>query len=351
LYDGGQTRANMKAAEISLEIASAKYYKTEQDVILQTIEAYLGVIKSRRETKLKVTNVARLEEHVRAAKIRVEAGAATPTQLAEARARLARAVSDSLSSEIGMINAEDRSRSLLGKDAGILTQPELPQNLPTSLVEAEKFSEKMHPDVMSSSASTRASNQAFAVLKAGVSPSLAFSFTANEKEGAADDSVSASLTLSGPILSTNATRASARKTAASHKQALLNHSETIRKTLIATREAYRTWKSSEANLAAVRSEINASRLVSEGVASETKLGQKTTLDLLDAEQKLSDAELRLVSAEHTQLQAAFKLLAATGQLSASDLKLGNVLGKLADLPAPENPFKTTFPFSRRGDID
>ncbi len=64
-------------------------------------------------------------------------------------------------------------------------------------------------------------------------------------------------------------------------------------------------------------EIDASRLVAKGIASEAQYGQKTNLDLLDAEQDVNDAELRLVTVEHDRLQAAYRLLAAIGRLSAS----------------------------------
>ena len=84
LYDGGQTKANTKLAQIQLDQATANYLSTEQQVILSSIEAYLTVLKSRRVVTLNDANLKRLEAHVNAARIRVEAGAATPTRLAEA---------------------------------------------------------------------------------------------------------------------------------------------------------------------------------------------------------------------------------------------------------------------------
>ena len=76
-------------------------------------------------------------------------------------------------------------------------------------------------------------------------------------------------------------------------------------------------------------------------------GQKTTLDLLDAEQDVNDAELRLVTAAHNLRLAAFRLQEAIGSLTAQSLGLGDVLGTLEDMPMPNDPFSTAFPFSRR----
>jgi len=78
-------------------------------------------------------------------------------------------------------------------------------------------------------------------------------------------------------------------------------------------------------------------LVVEGVAKELKFGLKTTLDLLDAEKSFNDAELRLVQARHDIILKEFKLIAATGGLTANKLGIGHVLDKLSDSPRPENP--------------
>ena len=125
LYDGGETSANMKLAEIQLDQATANYLVIEQNVILASIEAYLNVLKSRLDVDLTESNLERLQAHVNAAQIRVEAGAATPTRLAEAEARLARAKSNALVAATDLQNAEDAYKSLTGLRAGELTLPEL----------------------------------------------------------------------------------------------------------------------------------------------------------------------------------------------------------------------------------
>ena len=86
--------------------------------------------------------------------------------------------------------------------------------------------------------------------------------------------------------------------------------------------------------------------MAEGIASEAQFGQRTMLDLLDAEKDVNDAELSLVTAEHDQTLAAFRLMAAIGNLTAEQMGVGDVLGPLLDLPVTKNPFQTTFPFRR-----
>ena len=351
LYDGGQTKEKTRLAEINLQQASAIYAKAEQGVILGTIEAYLNVLKAGREVKLHARNLTRLEAHVNAAKIRVDAGAATPTRLAEARARYARAQSDSILAETRLTNAEDSFRSLTGKNARDFIEPSITGNLPIDLLDAETKAHEGHPDILAAIAAERAADQAYNTLQAAVRPTLAFSLSANTKTGTGTtldrDEVAAQLVFSSPLMSTNATRSTSRRIAASFEQSKLNRTEVTRKTEVAAREAFRNWQSTGIRVDAVASEIEAFRLVAKGIASEAQFGQKTTLDLLDAEKDVNDAELSLVSAEHNQLLAAFRLKAAIGSLTAEQMGLGDVLGQLSDMPQTPSPFYDSFPFSRK----
>ena len=183
LYDGGQTKEKTRLAEINLQRASAIYAKTEQGVILGTIEAYLNVLKAGREVKLHARNLTRLKAHVDVAKIRVDAGAATPTRLAEARARYARAQSDAILAETRLTNAKDSFRSLTGKDASDLIEPSITGNLPIDLLDAETKAQEGHPDILAAIAAERAADQEFNTLQAAVRPTLALSLSANTKAG------------------------------------------------------------------------------------------------------------------------------------------------------------------------
>jgi outer membrane protein len=351
LYDGGQTKEKTRLAEINLQQASAIYAKTEQDIILVTIEAYLNVLKAGREVKLHASNLTRLKAHVDVAKIRVDAGAATPTRLAEARARYARAQSDAILAETSLTNAEDSFRSLTHKDARDFMEPSIMGNLPIDLLDAETKAQEAHPDILAAIAAERAADQQFNTLQAAVRPTLGLSFSANTKTGTGitldRDEVAAQLVFSSPLLPTNTTISTSRRIAASFEQAKFDRAEATRKTEVAAREAFRNWQSTGIRVDAVTSEIEAFRLVAKGIASEAQFGQKTTLDLLDAEKDVKDAELSLVSAEHNQLLAAFRLKAAIGSLTAEQMGLGDVLGKLADMPQTPTPFYNSFPFGRK----
>ena len=339
LYDGGQTAENTKLANYNLDVASAGYSNTEQGLILQTIEAYLGVVKAQREVSLHADNLARLESHVKAAEARVRAGAATPTRVAESKARFARAQSDAIAAAANLQNAEDKLHSLTGVELRDLLLPAALSSLPDTLIEAENIARAEHPSIREAIANELSASQQFNTLAASVKPTVSLSLSASTKDKtgtvADQDVMSAQIVFSSPFISTNATRAKSRSVSASHAQSKFARDEAIRSVDVDLRSAYRNVNTTKIRLDAVTSELEATRLVSRGIVSEVTFGQKTILDQLDAEQDVNAAELRLVTAEHDVILASYRLKAAMGRLSAVNLGLGDVLPKLNDLPSPD----------------
>ena len=81
------------------------------------------------------------------------------------------------------------------------------------------------------------------------------------------------------------------------------------------RKNFRSLETARSQVTAVQAEVEASRLVADGIRNEFEFGQKTSLDVQDAEQDVNDAELRLVSAQHDLLLSAYRLQAALGRRS------------------------------------
>ena len=85
--------------------------------------------------------------------------------------------------------------------------------------------------------------------------------------------------------------------------------------------AYASLASARAQLEASDRQIRAARAAFEGVREEAKLGARTTIDVLDAEQVLLDAQSTRVTARANLYIAAYAVLASTGRLTAADLRL------------------------------
>ena len=151
LYDGGQATENRIKAEISLQRTTAQYIGTEQGVILETVQSFLSLIKSREEYELQTKNLDRLKKHVTAAEVRVSQGTDTLTSLAEAKARFARARADITLAKAQLESADDSFVKLTGTiPATEIKFPELinvKRMLPETIGVAEELALKKHPSV------------------------------------------------------------------------------------------------------------------------------------------------------------------------------------------------------------
>ncbi len=340
IYDGGQAKENTAVEKINLDIETANYYKTEQEVLLGAIKSHLAVIKSQKELKLKQNNFERMLAHVEAAKIKASAGAATPTRLAEAESRAAKARSSLLLAKNALENAYDDYNSLTGLDPSELSLPKFNYPLPSSLSEAEIIGQKEHPEMLAARSKEELAKKSFDTLIASVSPSLSLDFSASDTfaNGTANDKTvfSAQLKFSSPLMVTPATRAKSRNLSAKLNSSKLDAKETARSVKLNIRKSFRLLETAKANIGAVDAEVAASRMLAEGVKNEFEFGKKTILDLQDAEQDLNDAELRYVIAQHDLLVSSYEFQASIGRLTSDTLGLSDVLGRLENAPKPDD---------------
>ena len=228
--------------------------------------------------------------------------------------------------------------------------------MPATLIEADDLARQYNPDVTVARLTVDAAMQQFSALMASVKPTVAFSLNATGRwrRVRIDRPFSAQLKLSSPLMPTGSIRAKSRSLSASLEAARFDKDNALRSSALAVRNAFRNLETARSHRAAVAAELTASRLVATGITNEFQFGQKTTLDVLDAEQDVIDAELREVSAGHAILMAAFRLRAASGMLSAESFSLDDVLGPLETMQPIEPRYKLGAPECRmargRGDV-
>ena len=89
----------------------------------------------------------------------------------------------------------------------------------------------------------------------------------------------------------------------------------------AASDAWDDLATARAQVRAFQAEVDAQTIALEGVTQEQRVGSRTVLDILDAEQELLDAQVNLVRAQRDSVVASFQLLSAIGALTARDLGL------------------------------
>ena len=343
IFDFGETRARLKSAHYGIDQARAHYAAAEQQVVLDIISAHLAVITAQKAFMIQQANVARLEAQTEATRIRLNAGSSTPTRLAEAEARLARAISQHISSESDLLSAKEAYRSLTKRtDFALADVILMPDDLPKGAIEAQDMATEFHPAIAAAKAVSKQTSLNFDILKKSLLPKVTLSVTASSFDRGGiemdKDEIVSKIELTTPILSTKGSRAASRRNVASHSQAKLNLAETTRTVRLSALQAFRAYEAASAQLAAVEAENKAAALVATGTAEEVQFGLKTFLDQLDAEQDLSDAELRLVQTKQAILLNGFRLLQAVGKLEAARFIGEEGVPSLDALPAPPTKY-------------
>jgi len=345
IYDFGEADSRKVTARYGMDTARASYQQAEQQVILDILTAHVNVITAQKAYDIRTANKERLEAQTEAEKIKLDAGTSTPTRLAQAEARLARALSDEILAEASLQSAQEAYQSLTGLADFALQPVRLRQDiLPTSINEAEQIAGREHPSILSGLAAEKQAGNEFKILKNTLLPKVNLSVSAvqNDQKGTSmdKDEVSTKLELSTPFLVTEGSRAADRRAAAGLNQSRAQLSETRRVVRLGARKAFRDYQAASAQLTSVEAEIKAARLVAQGTSSEVEYGLKTFLDLLDTEQDLSDTELRLLQTQEAIVLNGYRLLQAIGRLAVDLFLPEDILPALDSIsdPASRYPF-------------
>ena len=364
IYSGGAVRNGVKAAEIRVEAGQAELRGTESSVFSQVVAAYMDVILNEAVVGLNRNNVQILDVNLRAASDRFETGDLTRTDVAQSQARLALAHGDTRTAEANLVEARERYAELVGHAAGTLEPPPPLSGLPATPEDAITVALDDNPDLLAARERRKAARYDVNVAGASRLPTLqAFSqgayndyfgtlggSTGNAVFAQSETTGQVGVRASIPIFSGGRAAALRRQAQARESEAMEQEIAVERNVIAQVRSAFASWRASNEIIASNQSAVDAASLSLEGVRAENSVGNRTILDILDAEQELLQARVRLVTARRNAYVAGFSLLAGIGHAEAQDLGLdggtlydpelnyGRVRGKWFDWdddPAPK----------------
>lgn len=330
LYTGGRISAQDASAEARLGAQQARFAASRQEVLLTAARAYLGVYEARAVLKLAENNTAVIIQQRATVAAAHERGAATATSVAQAEARLAAAQAALINARGQLTAAEASYRRYIGASLPAeLSLPEQIDGLPTDLTSITAAT-RQNFTVLAAQQSLTASHAQREATEAAGLPQI--SLTARVAHALEPDFVFArqdtraiALTLSMPIYTGGAlhARESAAAAIEERQQQLLEASE--RAAIETATRAFVTHNSAMAQENAIASQITAATRALEGVRAEYQYGERTLLDVLDAEQELLNARVSAVHAKSASILSALQLKAALGQLTF-DATAGNIQG-------------------------
>jgi len=334
IYSGGAVREAVKAAKTRVEAGQADLRATESSLFSHVVAAYMDVILGQAVVGLNRNNVDVLQVNLRATSDRFEIGDLTRTDVAQSQARLALAKADTRSAEANLATARENYIALVGKPPVDLQPPPPLPNLPASAQDAVQIALENNPDILAARERSRAAKHDINVAGAtrqprvelytsgayqdyfdtlGGSSSQAFA----QHETTAQAGVRASI----PIFQGGRPAALRRQAQAGASAALEQEIAIERDVIAQTRAAFSSLQAANELIASTQSAVDAAELSLEGVRAENSVGNRTILDILDAEQELLQARVRLVTVQRNAYVAGFSLLAAMGKAEAKDLNL------------------------------
>lgn len=333
IYSGGGTRNAISAARNRVEAGQAELRGTESAIFSQVVAAYMDVILNEAVVDLSRNNVEVLSVNLQATSDRFEIGDLTRTDVAQSQSRLALAEGDLRGAQANLLGARERYIQLVGDFPDDLQPPPPLPGLPESVETATEVALVNNPDIIAARERAEASRYDIEVAGSGRLPRLELFTTGNYNNTLQSDPGI------GPPYSTTSATAGVRATipifqggrpAALERQAQSRASAAFEQEIAAERDviaqvrsAYSSWQASLAIIESSQSAVSAAELSLEGVRAENSVGNRTILDILDAQQELLRAQVQLVTARRNAYVAGFSLLAAMGRAEARDLGLGD----------------------------
>ena len=335
IYAGGGIRNAVRAAENRVEAGIANLRGAESAIFSAVVGAYMDVIRDESIVELNRAQVGVLSVNLQATRDRFEIGDLTRTDVAQSEARLQLAISNMETARANLIRSKEIYVQLVGKAPENLEAPPPLPNLPGNPEEAVRISLDSNPDLIAARELREAAFFDRRGAEASRLPTVSI-FTQSSYSNAlnsvssnipgfqADNSsltAQAGIRATIPIYQGGQPSAQIRQSQARLGQAQEQEIAAEREAIAQTRAAYASWRASLDVIAASERAVAANELSLEGVRAENSVGNRTILDILNAEQELLNSKVQLVTARRNAYVAGFSLLAAMGKAEARDLGL------------------------------
>ncbi|TKT76750.1 TolC family outer membrane protein [Aquamicrobium sp. LC103] len=336
LFDGFQTLNNVRAAEARVRASNESLRNTTQDILFNAASAYVDVIRDRQIAVFRERNLDFLGEQVRAARSRFEVGEGTRTDVAQAEAQQAAAVAQLSAARAQARATAAQYRQIVGDEPGNLSPASaVGKFLPKSIENAVAAGLGEHPAII---ATQHLVDAAGFVVKAAegqmlpqVTAQAGVSRSYRETAGTAlpgvsgsdgwSDTASVGLNLTVPIYQGGRTSAQVRQNKELLGQARIQVDVTRDQVRQAVTSAWTQYVAAREVVAANRELVSAAQLALNGVIEERNVGQRTTLDVLNAQADVITAQINVASAERDVVAASYAILSAMGRLAPSRLGL------------------------------
>jgi outer membrane protein len=327
LYNGARVTNQIDQSEKSVLAAREQLRSVEQKVLFGASSGYMAVVRDTAVLKVRQANINVLKEQLRQTEDRFNVGEVTRTDVAQVSAQLAAAEAERSAAQASLASSVASYQQIIGSMPDALADAvPLVNMVPTSLDQALLIGQADHPDIRAARFSVDIAAAGVKIAQGELLPSLSLkgSLTHANDYKAADDeyndaSIVASLTI--PLYEGGEVHARVRQLKETLGQRRLEADSALRAVIAEISSAWSQYITSQARIKAAETQIEAATVALNGTREEAKVGQRTTLDVLIADQTLLGAQVNLVTAQTDRVVASYRVLSSVGKLSANSLGL------------------------------
>jgi outer membrane protein len=322
--------AELAKSEIGIDLAKTKLLKKEQDILYKSIQAYTGLINANEKLKINRANVNLLDRQVETDRIRLERGSISLSDVAQSESSLAGAQAKLIQAENDFLTSKLNYENVIGK----LNDPELLEkssiievNLPNELNSAIEISKKNNPDLIIAQLEYEQSKKDTTSARSDLAPSATLSFDRSKTDDLSSnyderekDTLKATVTWPFYSGGKNYANLNKNKSLELQKNLLLDNMTKKNQTDVAS--AWSNFQSNQSLLKSVRAQVNAAEIANEGIVAEYNSGSnRTTLEVIQSNSLLLNAQISLADSERNYILSQFNLLKSVGLLNSEYLKI------------------------------
>ncbi len=324
LFAGLSTTNEVGRQKARVQSEAYVVQSTAENTSLKTVNVYLEVLKNEAIVKLAQENLTLHQRIADQIKLRSESGIDRGADMDQIQSRVNLAQSNVIVTEQNLTDAQTNYTALVGHPPAALNRPAVSAELiPASLEKAEQIALADHPQLKSAGADLEARRKQEEVAKSPFMPILdleidkvyeeevAFSdYYDNEKR----EDLRVFLRLRYNLF--NGWRDEARKAETvqlvSEAREIKNH--THRQVVESIRLSWQAHEAAKKKIRYLQQRAQFATATASAYTKQWNIGQRTLLDVLDAEAERIDAARQLVTAEYENLYSQYRILNSTGKL-------------------------------------
>ena len=327
LFNGGQTGNRTRAAESQVSAAREGLRVLEQTVLLAAATIYMDYLRDAAIVEVQRSNTRVLEQTLKQTRDRFNVGEVTRTDVAQSEAQLAAGRTQLLTAESNLTTTRANFRRIIGNDPQSLAAGSpVDRFLPSTLIAAIDMGLIENPNVTAAMYGIDISFLQVKVNEGALFPTVTLQAAVQQAydttlQTPRSFGASATAQISVPIYQGGGEYALIRQSKESLGQQRLNLDQVRDQTRATVAQAWGQLVAGRAQVSSAQAQVAASEIALNGVREEARVGQRTTLDVLNAQQALVNARVALVTAQHDRVVASYSVLNAVGRLSPVTLKL------------------------------